>query len=729
MSAVSHELHAGPDPESHHDSGPLSVGPHEDPRRDADGVVVRRNAGLAALIGAGASAIAIAYLWRATDSGAVLDWALCLVMGVIAAYYLASLLDARTPLLVADQLGVRIRLGNQWRGLPWDAVDRVVVEPRRRLATDGRLMLAPRSLGRALEGLDTRGRRHAQRNQQAYGAALAVPLGLTTRVSWGTATGDRHGSRLDGAANLVEMADELAMLARGRADIVVKETEPSPAPAPEATYEAIPEAIPGAIPEATPAPVASTTRDASSEAVPAPDPDRRPEPVLTRTASDTPDVSGPPRRSLLGGLATVVSRVSKPRPAALESAADDPVLALRAEDTDHTGTGIGTGTGTGTGIGIGTGTGIDGVEGVEGDGHPDDLEQVGEPHLPAPRRSPDLAPSPLRETRRATRAQVTRDEPATVLGNAALLPDHEGRERRTPLPEGRELRRDGSVDLEYEGAGVGRVRPISTLGDPVEPLVIDDFVTEPAYDPVIGPELAAARTRVGLSVDELAERTRIRPHVIESIEVDDFAPCGGDFYARGHLRTLGRTLGKDPAILIRQFDERYATAPINARRVFEAELATGMTGSMRSTSGGPNWAMLVGVVVVLAVIWGAARIFDTQPAEILRVPAPIVNSNAGQRPAAPTVAAPVPPSSRPWTLRLVATQSGSHVVVRGRNGAVAYEGDLLLGATRTVRAVPPVKITASNAGAVEVRAGAVDKGAVGSLGASGTRTFDRGPAR
>ena len=56
---------------------------------------------------------------------------------------------------------------------------------------------------------------------------------------------------------------------------------------------------------------------------------------------------------------------------------------------------------------------------------------------------------------------------------------------------------------------------------------------------------AAARTRVGLTVDELAERTRIRPHVIESIEVDDFAPCGGDFYARGHLRTLARVLGRD----------------------------------------------------------------------------------------------------------------------------------------------------------------------------------------
>src|SRR6185312_5514848 len=103
-------------------------------------------------------------------------------------------------------------------------------------------------------------------------------------------------------------------------------------------------------------------------------------------------------------------------------------------------------------------------------------------------------------------------------------------------------------------------------GSAVEPLVIDDFLVEPAEDPVVGPELVAARTRLGLSVDQLAERTRIRPHVIESIDV---------------------------APLLSAYDERYADAPINPRRVFEAELATGAGGSIRGTRGGANWSVLV----------------------------------------------------------------------------------------------------------------------------------------
>ncbi len=143
---------------------------------------------------------------------------------------------------------------------------------------------------------------------------------------------------------------------------------------------------------------------------------------------------------------------------------------------------------------------------------------------PATRRPPRPAPRPWPATTTTSRCARAARERASCAASATTSWSRAAHDR----------------------AADDRVRPIAQLGEPVEPLVIDDFVTEPAYDPVIGPELAAARTRVGLSVDELADRTRIRPHVIESIEVDDFAPCGGDFYARGHIRTLARVLGTRP---------------------------------------------------------------------------------------------------------------------------------------------------------------------------------------
>src|ERR1700712_338077 len=61
----------------------------------------------------------------------------------------------------------------------------------------------------------------------------------------------------------------------------------------------------------------------------------------------------------------------------------------------------------------------------------------------------------------------------------------------------------------------------------------------------VGARLAEARSEQGLSVEDLSSRTYIRPAVIRGIENDDFGPCGGPFYARGHIRTLARTLGID----------------------------------------------------------------------------------------------------------------------------------------------------------------------------------------
>ncbi len=577
-------------------------------------VVVRRHAGVAALVGGAASAVAIAYLWRASETAAVLDWAIFGVMGILAAVYLASLVDSRTPLLVADDLGVRIRLGDEWRGLPWEAIGQVVVHPRRGLLRDGRLVFGPRSLARALDGLDAKARRHVALNQKMYGAALAVPLGTTTRVS---TSGERS------------LAEEIAALALGRADVVeldpqtleVVDREKSD----DQVVDRVVEGPPSTKPQSdTPGPAAGTVaprrevfpRNHDEESLRAADPrttaptapatpearadadadtdeaDARPWTApggvtAEQDPSEEASVERAPRRSILGGIGTIVSRVAKGRSHDVDSGS---VPSREAEVEEAA------------------------AREATGDG------PAGSPGAPFP-----LAPAAaLRETRPGLRAEATLDLPAA--GNAALDPVEAEDGSRGTLPEGRELRRPGSVDLVFERVEVDdRVRPISTLGDPVEPLVIDDYVTEPAYDPVIGPELTAARTRLGLSVDDLAERTRIRPHVIESIEVDDFAPCGGDFYARGHLRTLARILGKDPQPLLEKFEERYATAPINARRVFEAELATGMTGSMRSTVGGPSWSLMVGVVLCLVIVWGVLRLFTTEPADL---PAPTINGSA-----------------------------------------------------------------------------------------------------
>jgi transcriptional regulator with XRE-family HTH domain len=70
----------------------------------------------------------------------------------------------------------------------------------------------------------------------------------------------------------------------------------------------------------------------------------------------------------------------------------------------------------------------------------------------------------------------------------------------------------------------------------------------------IGAALTEARQRAGLTVAQVSERTRIRESVIRGIERDNYSGCGGDFYARGHIRGIAKAVGADPGPLIEEYD-------------------------------------------------------------------------------------------------------------------------------------------------------------------------------
>lgn len=70
----------------------------------------------------------------------------------------------------------------------------------------------------------------------------------------------------------------------------------------------------------------------------------------------------------------------------------------------------------------------------------------------------------------------------------------------------------------------------------------------------IGATLAEARGQAGLTVAQVSQRTRIRETIIRDIERDDFSSCGGDFYARGHIRAIARAVGLDAAPLVAEYD-------------------------------------------------------------------------------------------------------------------------------------------------------------------------------
>jgi len=119
----------------------------------------------------------------------------------------------------------------------------------------------------------------------------------------------------------------------------------------------------------------------------------------------------------------------------------------------------------------------------------------------------------------------------------------------------------------------------------------------------IGDALAQARSQAGLSLTQVSQRTRIRETIVRGIEHDDFSACGGDFYARGHIRSIARVVGVDPEPLIHEYDTTHgAPQAIRAADVFEP--ATPIKLKERR---GPNWTLAMIIVLALVVGYGVYR--------------------------------------------------------------------------------------------------------------------------
>jgi cytoskeleton protein RodZ len=78
-----------------------------------------------------------------------------------------------------------------------------------------------------------------------------------------------------------------------------------------------------------------------------------------------------------------------------------------------------------------------------------------------------------------------------------------------------------------------------------------------------GEMLHAAREARGMSLDDLAQVTKLRASILSAMEQDDFSHCGGLVYARGQLRAMAPVLGLDPDDLIDAFNNGLSGRPLD----------------------------------------------------------------------------------------------------------------------------------------------------------------------
>ena len=182
----------------------------------------------------------------------------------------------------------------------------------------------------------------------------------------------------------------------------------------------------------------------------------------------------------------------------------------------------------------------------------------------------------------------------------------------------------------------------------------------------IGATLAAARRRAGLTVSEVSHSTRVTVPIIRGIELDDYAACGGDFYARGHIRAIARAVGEDPLPLIDEFDSTWRSAKeITAAEAFEPGLPLRKRERRRV-----RWTAFLAVLVLAVLgfasykfVSGAGRDRRSAAAASPRLSRPAARTSSSAVPAgagaSPATTSPASPPASAST-----TPSASPVVVQ-----------------------------------------------------------------
>ena len=208
----------------------------------------------------------------------------------------------------------------------------------------------------------------------------------------------------------------------------------------------------------------------------------------------------------------------------------------------------------------------------------------------------------------------------------------------------------------------------------------------------IGDTLAAEREQAGLTVAQVSQQTRIRETIIRNIEHDDFTACGGDFYARGHIRSIARASGADPEPLIREYDALYgAPSTVTAQDVFEPSAPIRMRQRR-----GPNWSAAMALALALIVGFAVYHLVSSSGA-------PQAVRSSGKTHATVPSPAPSPSASRPAphivTIRLVATED-CWVDLTTRNGRTIFSGIVPAGAHRHWVVHHPVSMKLGNPGGV-----------------------------
>ena len=240
----------------------------------------------------------------------------------------------------------------------------------------------------------------------------------------------------------------------------------------------------------------------------------------------------------------------------------------------------------------------------------------------------------------------------------------------------------------------------------------------------LGSTIRDAREAARISISSLSESTSIRMGLLTEMEDNNFKHCGGDTYARGHLRNIANRIGLNPQILLDLYDDQHSTE----KRAMQDLLVENNIMQVPREKKTISWKVPALISVTVLFVIASAQIITSNQSSS-PAPAPTVSSSKSAAPtqsAAPSDSvAPAPAvtsKSGPVQLTLAASRGNSyiHIIVDGKT---AEKGSMFQGETKSFTGKNVVSIYLSNPAGLDLTLNGKQLAPLGGQNEEVRRTF------
>jgi len=227
----------------------------------------------------------------------------------------------------------------------------------------------------------------------------------------------------------------------------------------------------------------------------------------------------------------------------------------------------------------------------------------------------------------------------------------------------------------------------------------------------LGTTIRDAREAARVSIESLSESTNLRIGLLTEMESDNFKHCGGDTYARGHLRNIAQRIGLNPQILIDLYNQEQA---VESQRIQDSLVDNNIIQVPREKKS-LSWKIpalfSVAILAVIAIVQIVVSNQSTSPS-----PAPIASARASASTspsattsasaAATTSASPIASpaksiSAGPVSLVVSAPRGNSYIniIVDGKD---VEKSSIFQGEKKSYQGLTSISVYFSNPAALDV---------------------------